>query len=118
MSSTPIDPSCSGSVWRDLHPTWVRWAWFVALAWLVSCTSSNDDARKVIQRAPVSSSALRSVGYDTDLAILEIEFENGAVYQYFDVPAQVHRGLMNADSHGRYFHSKIRNAGFRYRRIE
>ena len=35
----------------------------------------------------VRSSALRSVGYDQEQRVLEIEFTNGAVYRYFDVPA-------------------------------
>lgn len=118
MISTPVDGRRFGDVGRLLPPTLVRWAWSVALALLVSCSPSNVDGRKAIHRVPVSSSAQRSVGYDSNRAILEVEFENGAVYQYFGVPAQVHQGLMAADSHARYFHSKIRNAGFRYRRTE
>ena len=51
-----------------------------------------------IERTQVRSSALRSVGYDEDSQTLEIEFTNGAVYQYFDVPPEVHHGLMAAES--------------------
>jgi hypothetical protein len=71
-----------------------------------------------IQRVPVSSSALRSVGYDVGAQVLEIEFHDGAVYRYYGVPADIHRGLMGADSHGRYFQQYIRGAGYRYERIE
>jgi len=63
-------------------------------------------------RQPVSSSNIASIGYDTDSQTLEIEFLNGSVYLYFDVPSSVHAGLMNASSHGKYFHQHIRN---RYR---
>jgi len=70
-----------------------------------------------IRRSPVSSSALRSVGYDQEQQTLEIEFQNGAVYRYFDVPAKVHRGLMGAESHGRYFHEHVRSKGYRYERL-
>jgi hypothetical protein len=70
-----------------------------------------------IERTPVCSSALRSVGYDQEQRVLEIEFTGGEVYQYFDVPAEVHRGLMAAESHGRYFHQHVRNAGYRYQRM-
>ena len=45
-----------------------------------------------IERTPVSSSALRSVGYDQEQRVLEIEFTNGAVYQYLDIPAEAYRG--------------------------
>ena len=71
-----------------------------------------------IRRSPVSSSALRSVGYDEEQQILEIEFTNGAVYRYFDVPAEVYRGLMGAESHGRYFHQHVRGAGYRYQKMK
>jgi len=51
-----------------------------------------------IERTPVRSSALRSVGYGPEQRVLEIEFTNGDVYQYSDVPPEVHRGLMAAES--------------------
>ncbi|MCX7429196.1 MAG: KTSC domain-containing protein [Planctomycetia bacterium] len=60
---------------------------------------------------------MRSVGYDEDQQTLEIEFTNGAVYRYFDVPAEVYRGLMAAESHGRYFHEHVRSAGYRYQEM-
>ena len=67
-----------------------------------------------IERTPVRSSALRSVGYDQEQRALEIEFTSGAVYQYFDVPAEVYRGLMAAESHGRYFHQQVRDKSYQY----
>ena len=36
-----------------------------------------------IERTQVRSSALRSVGYDKEQQVLEIEFTNCAVYQHF-----------------------------------
>ena len=62
-----------------------------------------------MKRQPVSSSNLRSVGYDPETKTLEVEFQNGSVYQYFNVPNNVYRELMAAPSHGRYFHRFIRN---------
>jgi hypothetical protein len=61
-----------------------------------------------MQRRPVSSSSLQSVGYDEQTQTLEIEFHSGAVYQYFRVPATVFSALLLADSKGRYFESQIR----------
>lgn len=65
----------------------------------------------------VSSSALRSVGYDSSRRILAIEFHDGSIYHYFDVPEHIHTGLMEASSHGKYFHRHIRNSGYRYRKV-
>jgi hypothetical protein len=59
-------------------------------------------------RQPVSSSDLRSVGYDPATRTLEIEFNSGAVYRYDGVPPALHAGLMAASSHGSYFHQNIK----------
>jgi hypothetical protein len=61
-----------------------------------------------MDRTPVSSSNLSSVGYDQQDRILEIEFNDGGIYQYHDVPPSIYEELMNASSHGSYFHSNIR----------
>lgn len=70
-----------------------------------------------IQRTPVTSSAIRSVGYDSSTRILEIEFTGGSVYRYYEVPSDVYRGLMSAESHGKYFNRYIKNGGYRYTRL-
>jgi hypothetical protein len=62
-----------------------------------------------MRRRPVSSSNLRSVGYDPETSTLEIEFHNGGTYQYFGVPTSAYRSLMGAGSHGGYFHSHIKD---------
>ena len=80
-------------------------------------TAPTAPREYAIERTPVRSSALGSVGYDQEQRVLEIEFTNGAVYQYFDVPAEVHRGLMAAESHGRYFNQQVRDKSFRYQRM-
>ena len=46
-----------------------------------------------MDRTPVSSSNLASVGYDPSTKTLEIEFNDGAVYQYDDVPESEYTGL-------------------------
>lgn len=61
-----------------------------------------------MQRTPVSSSNLVSVGYDMDTETLEVEFKGGTVYQYFNVPENEFNNLMNASSHGVYFSANIR----------
>ena len=62
-----------------------------------------------MQRQSVESSNIASVGYDAENRILEIEFNHGGVYQYFDVPADEYESLMNASSLGSYFSHNIRN---------
>jgi len=67
-----------------------------------------------MRREPVESDALLSVGYDPDRRILEIEFNSGKIYRYFDVPEEIYAGLMTAASHGEFFSDHIRDAGFDY----
>ncbi|EPE1183623.1 KTSC domain-containing protein [Providencia stuartii] len=49
-----------------------------------------------MNRVPVSSSNLQSVGYDPATHVLEIAFHSGGIYQYLNVPAHIHTGLMSA----------------------
>lgn len=62
-----------------------------------------------MERQTVSSSNLASIGYDANKEILEVEFNHGGVYQYFDVPSAIYKELMGAPSHGVYFSANIRN---------
>lgn len=66
-----------------------------------------------MDRESVSSSLLSSVGYDPAEQLLEIELNDGKIYQYTDVPAETYRGLMDAESHGRYFNHHIRDLHYR-----
>ncbi len=62
-----------------------------------------------IKRQPVKSSSLRAIGFDHQLSILEAEFSNGGVYQYFGVPLRIYRGLLAAASKGSFFNAHIRD---------
>lgn len=70
-----------------------------------------------MERVPVSSSNLASVGYDSCSATLEVEFNHGGIYQYSGVPEEIHQGLMSAGSHGTYFDKFIKKAGFPYSKV-
>lgn len=70
-----------------------------------------------MERQHVSSSNLESVGYDPETQILEIEFLNGGLYQYFNVPERIYNGLMAASSHGSYFDQYVKKGGYRYQKI-
>lgn len=70
-----------------------------------------------MERIPVESSNLASVGYDKDSSTLEVEFQNGAIYQYFGVPEIEYSGLMKAASKGSYLNQNIKKAGYTYTRI-
>lgn len=61
-----------------------------------------------MERIPVDSSNISSIGFDEESNTLEVEFRSGAIYQYFDVPLAVFEGLSDADSKGQYFAQHIK----------
>ena len=61
------------------------------------------------------SSVIQNFRYDPAERILTVAFVSGQVYDYFDVPPEVHAALQEAGSRGRYFGANIRNR-FRFSR--
>ena len=55
-----------------------------------------------MQRQLVSSSRMRSVGWENET--LEIEFNDGTVYQYHGVPYSAYLEFMNSPSLGSALH--------------
>jgi hypothetical protein len=70
-----------------------------------------------MNRTSVKSSNLQSVGYDEETRILEVEFKNGDVYQYLNVPVSIFTGLLSATSKGSYFDTYVKKAGYSYRQV-
>jgi hypothetical protein len=70
-----------------------------------------------MNRIPVSSSDVASVGYDSEAGVLEVEFHSGGLYQYFDVPENHFFALTSGTvSVGRYLHGHIKDH-YRFQRI-
>lgn len=67
-------------------------------------------------RQAVTSSNIASIGYDENSQTVEIEFLNGGVYQYFDVPEHIYKELMGAGSHGQYLAQNIKG-NYRYSKV-
>ena len=67
-------------------------------------------------RQPVSSTRIRSVGYDTKSRTLEIEVAGRGVFRYMNVPQNALYGLKCSQSKGLYFdyHISGRYAVMRY----
>ena len=61
-----------------------------------------------LQRQPVPSSDIASIGYDAAEQILEIEFHATGVYRYFSVPVEIFETLRAAPSPGKYFLQNIK----------
>lgn len=65
-----------------------------------------------MERTPIQSSSIASVGYDAERLQLEIAFHSGRTYRYFDVPQSVYAWLVRVASPGTYVNRHIKD---RYR---
>jgi hypothetical protein len=82
------------------------------------CAASSETLPVVVapQRVQVQSTVIASVGYDETTRMLDIEFHSGAVWRYLDVPPEIHRALLDADSKGRFYNANIKGR-FKARKI-
>jgi hypothetical protein len=65
---------------------------------------------------PLESKLLASSAYDAGKHLLYLRFRSGDVYRYFEFPEEQYQEFLEAESHGRYFLSSIRNQ-FRFERL-
>lgn len=62
-----------------------------------------------MNRTPVASSQVSSIGYDPKSETLEVEFNQGAVYQYSGVPERVFAELMASPSKGQFLNRNVKD---------
>lgn len=51
----------------------------------------------------IESSNIAAIGYDAASKRLRVQFKNGGLYEYPDVPAKAHEEFMSAESKGSHF---------------
>lgn len=61
-----------------------------------------------MDREYIESSMIKSIGFDPNTSTLEIEFNSGAVWQYFDFPESIWYDFRNSESKGKYFNKEIK----------
>ena len=77
---------------------------------LASDLGFDADTLKSGGLVSLSSSNLAAFGYAPLAKVLTIEFTSGSMYLYKGVPANVALELMQAGSHGSFFHHNIRTS--------
>ena len=70
-----------------------------------------------MNRRHVQSSSLASVGFSEEHNVLEVEFNNRRVYEYFGVPRALYEQLLAAESKGAFMNRFIRHH-FPERRVD
>jgi hypothetical protein len=72
-----------------------------------------------MQREPVESSVIASMGYDAAWRVLELEFrQTEEIYGYFDVPPEEYAAFRSAESKGVYLNTIFKSRDYRYIRIK
>ena len=60
-----------------------------------------------MERRKISSSKIRSVGYDERSRVLEVEHTDGAIFQYSNVSSEVYRRMMAAPSIVSFYQDRV-----------
>jgi hypothetical protein len=60
-----------------------------------------------MERRKVSSSKIRSVGYEERARILEVEHTDGSVFQYAGVSQELYRRMMAAPSIASFYQDRV-----------
>ena len=90
----------------------MRWIYFV-------CDQSPDlpeDFDSGPKLYNVSSSNLAAAAYNKFDEVMIVEFQNGWVYEFYDVPIERYRGMRRAASKGKYFAKWIKD-NYDYTRV-
>lgn len=61
-----------------------------------------------MNRLAINCTELTSVGYNPRIFVLELEFVDGSIRTYFNVPNDVFEGLMSAESHSTFYEIYIK----------
>ncbi len=70
-----------------------------------------------MRRTPINSGNVRSVGYDAESRILEVEFMDKTLYRYFGIPATLHAELLSSSAQGLYFEAHIKKSSYQCVRV-
>lgn len=74
------------------------------------CVDERETARAMeIEMKEVKSSNIKSIGYSRKHKQFRINFINGGLFQYKDVPEETFNELSKAESVGSFFSKNIRN---------
>jgi hypothetical protein len=83
---------------------------------IIASTAAIEPRGESIAMLPVHSTMAAQLGYDEDRHILQIEFNNGSVYQYADIEPETWEDLHSSDSIGCFYNEEIK-AQYRSQKI-
>lgn len=89
--------------------------WVIMIAAMLAMSAAGQAADHSVEpiishihRQPIESSAVAAVGYSKRLHALEIEFRDGLIYRYTDVPVSLYHDLIAAESKTRFYNLNVK----------
>lgn len=64
---------------------------------------------KITMTPCTNSSQVVAHGYDAATSILAVQYKNGGMYHYKDVPAKLYEELLAAESAGKFIHAEVKS---------
>lgn len=80
----------------------------------MAITKETIQGTKILNE--IKSSNIKKTEYDTETKKLNVEFNNGAKYEYEEVPHQTYTKFRVAESQGKFFTSEI-SKKFKYKKV-
>jgi len=65
----------------------------------------------------ITSSNLKTATYNTEEKTLMVEFNNGAIYEYNEVPWEIFTKFRMAESQGKFFNTSISKT-YKYQKVK
>jgi hypothetical protein len=65
----------------------------------------------------IKSSNLKSASYNTSTKVLTTTFNNGSIYEYYDVPWVLFTKFRTAESQGKHFNVNI-SRNYKYKKLK
>jgi hypothetical protein len=71
------------------------------------------------QLIPIQSDNVKAAGYDASSMVMTVQFDNGALYAYYDVPAELWTSFVGAQPHpwSQVGYPRLVQGGIPYKRI-
>lgn len=76
--------------------------------------SEKIEGTKIINE--IQSSNIKKTIYDTENKTMTVQFNNGMLYEYQEVPHQLYTEFRSSESQGKHFSSKIAKT-YKYKKI-
>jgi hypothetical protein len=84
-----------------------------------SNVAQNDQVETNGQLIPIQSDNVQAAGYDAASSVMTVQFDNGALYEYYSVPADLWTSFVAAQPHpwSQVGYPRLVQGGIPYKRI-